>query len=184
MSVVPCRYQSSMTYFWLGTDVSDLLSLTSALTESQASLQEQTRALEERAIALRVFLEQGRQERGELAESLRSNLDSLIVPWLDRLSRALAGHPEAAYVEAIRETLRDVAGGLYDERGVNAHPLPAMTVREQEVLQLVRQGQTTDQIAAALHLSSSAVSFHRKNIRRKLGLHGKAQRLNSYVARR
>ena len=171
-----------MTYFWLGAEISDLLSLTAALQKSEESLQEQARALEERAVALRVILEQGRQERDELAKSIKANLESLVEPMLDRLARSLADRPESAYVEVIRQTLWDVAGLPGASQGlVSAAASPALTVREQEVLQLVRQGKTTSQIAQVLHLSASAVSFHRKNVRRKLGLTGRGQRLTSYL---
>lgn len=180
MSVVPCAFEGSITYFWLGTDVTDLLSATEALRDSQASLQGLARALEERAIALRVIVEQGRQERADLVESVRSNLERLLEPMLERLSRALSGRPESAYVDIVRETVRDLAAALSDERSTVPEESPSLTIREREVVQLIRQGKTTAQIAETLHLSAAAVSFHRKNVRRKLGLSGRGQTLRSF----
>jgi two-component system NarL family response regulator len=43
--------------------------------------------------------------------------------------------------------------------------------REREVLQLIAEGKSSPQIAAVLHISSSTVEAHRRNIMRKLDLH-------------
>lgn len=45
-----------------------------------------------------------------------------------------------------------------------------LTARQQEILRLIGQGFTSDQIAAALSISHWTVHFHRKNIRRQLGI--------------
>ena len=45
-----------------------------------------------------------------------------------------------------------------------------LTPREREIAGLIRVGRSTSEIAEALYISPSTVSFHRKNLRRKLGL--------------
>ena len=47
---------------------------------------------------------------------------------------------------------------------------------------MVRLGKTTAEIAAALHISQSAVSFHRANIRSKLGLPKGGPQLSTHLA--
>jgi DNA-binding NarL/FixJ family response regulator len=54
-----------------------------------------------------------------------------------------------------------------------AAPQPSaqdLTMRELEVLQMLRTGKTTKQIAFDLQLSARTVDIHRANIKRKLGL--------------
>lgn len=51
------------------------------------------------------------------------------------------------------------------------------TPQEIQVAGLVREGRRTKEIAALLNLSSHAVHFHRKNIRRKLGLESRRDNL-------
>ena len=46
----------------------------------------------------------------------------------------------------------------------------------------MRLGKTSDEIAEALHVSRSAVSFHRANIRRKLGLPKGGPRLSTHLS--
>ena len=48
--------------------------------------------------------------------------------------------------------------------------LDRLTPREREVLQLVAEGHTTKQIAAALHVSVKTVETHRKHLMDKLNL--------------
>lgn len=48
--------------------------------------------------------------------------------------------------------------------------LATLTVRELEVLELLKTGKTTKEIANALDLSARTVDLHRANVKRKLGL--------------
>jgi DNA-binding NarL/FixJ family response regulator len=52
--------------------------------------------------------------------------------------------------------------------GTGGEPL---TAREREVLKLIAEGNTNQEIADALHLSRKTVESHRANIMRKLDLH-------------
>lgn len=45
-----------------------------------------------------------------------------------------------------------------------------LTPRQQEIVRMIGQGRTTEDMAATLGLSPHTISFHRKNIRRQLGL--------------
>lgn len=54
--------------------------------------------------------------------------------------------------------------------------------REREVLQLVAEGRTSAEMARLLHISAKTVETHRRNIARKLGLHGTAE-LTKYAIR-
>jgi DNA-binding NarL/FixJ family response regulator len=50
-------------------------------------------------------------------------------------------------------------------------PLPALTPREREVVQLLAEGRSTKEVASHLDLSVKTAETHRSNIMRKLGLH-------------
>jgi two-component system response regulator NreC len=58
----------------------------------------------------------------------------------------------------------------------------ALTEREREVLALIGEGLTNEEIAGRLSLSVHTVQTHRSNIMEKLGLHNRAQ-LVTYAAR-
>jgi DNA-binding CsgD family transcriptional regulator len=64
-----------------------------------------------------------------------------------------------------------VVAGLRGGR-VAVHSVSScLSGREREVLQLVAEGQTSGEIAAALHLATRTVEQHRRRIMDKIGLH-------------
>lgn len=64
-------------------------------------------------------------------------------------------------------------------RNLAARPPPAaeaaLSVRELQVLELLRTGKTTKEIAQALRLSTRTVDIHRANMKKKLGLRNGAE---------
>jgi DNA-binding NarL/FixJ family response regulator len=58
-----------------------------------------------------------------------------------------------------------------------------LSSREREVLQLIAEGMSAKQIAAALNVSNKTVEFHKYRIMRKLGIHTIAQ-LTKYAVDR
>jgi DNA-binding NarL/FixJ family response regulator len=74
-----------------------------------------------------------------------------------------------------------MAGGIYYSAPVArqlarpSSPDNQLTVREQEVLRHLANGESNKQIARALDLSVRTVETHRLNIKRKLGIEGQAE---------
>jgi two-component system response regulator NreC len=58
-----------------------------------------------------------------------------------------------------------------------------LTLREQEVLELLAEGRTNDEIAEHLVISRHTVARHRENLMRKLGLHSRSE-LVKYAIRK
>lgn len=76
----------------------------------------------------------------------------------------------------VEEYLRRIGSG--DERS----SYDALTAREREVLQLIGEGRTNQEVAEKLGLSVHTVQSHRIHIMNKLGLHNRAQ-LVSYAVK-
>lgn len=77
----------------------------------------------------------------------------------------------------------DVAGvvtGALMGQGSAARPVAVLGARERQVLKLVAEGCTSNQIADMLGIAPSTVEVHRRNIMRKLGRHSVAA-LTRYV---
>lgn len=108
------------------------------------------------------------------------HVDRVLVEEAIRLG-ASAFVPKDADVDELRTAIGEVLrGGRYlsprlprrgrqdlegDRLGFNQ-----LTPRQQEIVRMIGRGRTTEEIAADLGLSAHTVNFHRKNIRRKLGL--------------
>lgn len=92
---------------------------------------------------------------------------------------AMRGEP-FLYPRAVRTIVRDFLEGA--SRG---DPLPQdpLTPREQEVVKLIAEGHTTDEIAGMLMISPHTVERHRSNVLDKLGLRNRVE-LARYAIRR
>ena len=92
---------------------------------------------------------------------------------------AMRGEP-FLYPGAVTALIRD-----YLNRGRNGDPLreDPLTPREQEVVKLIAESYSNQQIADALVISVKTVERHRANILEKLGMHDRVQ-LTRYAIRR
>lgn len=59
---------------------------------------------------------------------------------------------------------------LNEAPGTEPKEIPRLTRREKEILELIGQGYTTQQIAAELFISTHTVESHRKNLKEKFGV--------------
>jgi DNA-binding NarL/FixJ family response regulator len=91
---------------------------------------------------------------------------------------AMRGEP-FLYPSAVNALIRDVITRA-DERSEN---LELLTPRELEVLKLIAEGHTSNEIASALVLSIKTVESHRANILNKLGMRDRVD-LTRYAIRR
>ncbi|HEX8914186.1 MAG TPA: response regulator transcription factor [Humisphaera sp.] len=81
-----------------------------------------------------------------------------------RIRQAIAG--ETCVSDRVAGALvRKLTGGR-----VATSPEDGLGDRELEVLQLIGEGRSTRDVAAALHISTKTVEAHRENIKRKLNL--------------
>ncbi|HNR13999.1 MAG TPA: helix-turn-helix transcriptional regulator [Thermodesulfobacteriota bacterium] len=85
-----------------------------------------------------------------------------------------------ACLEMIRSHLESIASPLV-VAGLASHT--DFTSMEIQIIDLIKAGKTSKEIAAILNVSLSTVSFHRNNIRRKSGMVGKKSNLFSYLHR-
>jgi len=71
---------------------------------------------------------------------------------------------------AITDKMRDFLVRDGNMQAELVAPAPSLTIREQEIIQLLAEGKTNKEIAAALSISPKTVETHRSAIMRKLGL--------------
>jgi PAS domain S-box-containing protein len=110
------------------------------------------------------------REKETITGNIQDNLGRVLHPLLDQLQIS-ATEPQKAVLGVIRKRLGDVcreagvpvaAGGF----GLN------LTKRQILICEMIRDGMTSKEIAAALDCSVSTINNHRQNIRRKLKLSG------------
>lgn len=183
LTLLPCLVRGERTCFALGTDITEHETLRRAVEGSEELLRRQATALEDANTALRVILDQRNRDRADLERGIVRQAEEMILPLLETLRRRLGATPEVIYAEAAIQSLRELAEPL-------AEPLDALTSgearlskREREIASLIRAGRSSSEISQLLFMSPATVAFHRRNLRRKLGLGPRTPSLSAYLAR-
>ena len=134
--------------------------------------------LEEANIALKVLLKAHEAERLALEEKVVCNINELVRPHLEKLAAGQIGPRRRSLVDAIRNSLDDIASPLSRRFIIDNNRLSPV---ETKVANLIRQGRTTKEIAELMGVATSTVDFHRRNIRNKLGLTHKPINLETHL---
>jgi DNA-binding CsgD family transcriptional regulator len=128
--------------------------------------------------ALTALLEHREQENERHLAGLHTTLEQLVLAHVETLKGTTLTADQRVLVEVIEANLRNVAASFV--RQLDAWKLQ-LTPTEVQVADLVRLGKRTKEIARLLHVSPSAITFHRNNLRTKLGLTGRPINLVSYL---
>lgn len=146
--------------------------------ENITPIMEAQQKLEETNVALRVLLKQMNKEKQQIGEIVLTNVKELILPDINKLqSRKLQEH-DRILVENIDNNLKGIISPFLNQlTSINRY----LTPQEYRVASMVREGKTSKEIAEILGISDHAVDFHRKKIRKKLGLTATGSNLRSYL---
>ena len=148
------------------------------LKKKERELSQQKKMLEDSNIALRVLLEHRQRDRVRMEDNILANVRKLVKPYLEELRFQKLDERNRNLVEIIESRLEELTSPFLN-RLTSLHKL--LTPREIDVAVLVREGRTSKEIAELLTVSVSGVDFHRKKIRKKLGLANEKSNLRSYL---
>lgn len=144
--------------------------------EQELTLQAQS--LEEANTALKVLLRQREEDKHELEEKVVANVKQLVTPYLEKIAGTRLDARQRAFLEIIETHLNDIISPFLQKMSsLNL----LLTPMELQVASMVKAGRSTKEVADILSISTNAVDFHRKNIRKKLGLSNKKTNLRSYL---
>ena len=159
-------------------DITERKDAEQAALQSRLQSESQARRLEEANTALKVLLDQREEEKQRQAETVLGNMRRLVLPNLEKIRDTLTDPEQIALLEVAEYYLNQITSQFSARLSSDSYGL---TPREVEVANLARLGKTTSEIASLLHVSENAVVFHRQNIRKKLGIHGKKVNLVSFL---
>ena len=171
-------YEGEKAILGIVTDITERKHSEKVLQEKDKKLERQAKNLEEANVALKVLLEQREKEKIELKENILINIKKLIFPYIEKLQNKGQDDDSQVYVNIIKSNLEDLISPL---ASTLSSKYLAFTPTEIQVTDLIKQGKTSKEIAAMLNVSPQGVSFHRGNIRKKLGLLNKKINLKSYL---
>jgi len=170
----------SLTNEKLRQEIEERMQAEQALQKKERELKHQADNLENINTALKVLLEHRDEEKTRLEESILLNVKKLVMPYLDKLGGRAANDQRKTYLNIIKSNLEDLVSPFASSLSLRHLNL---TPTEMQIADLVRHGHTNKEIASHLNVSTDAVSFHRKNIRKKLGLTNRKTNLSSYLQR-
>jgi PAS domain S-box-containing protein len=171
-------YEGDSAILGIVTDITARKKAEKALQEKDKKLERQAKNLEEVNMALKVLLEQRDKEKADFKESLLINLNKLILPYIEKLENRKLGEESQTYVDIIKSNLKNLISPIANTL---SSKYIGLTPSEIQVANLINQGKTSKEIALILNVSPKAVSFHRGNIRKKLGLSNKKINLRTYL---
>lgn len=159
-------------------DITDRKVAETALQEKEKDLEHQARHLAKVNTALQVLLDHREGEKKKLEENVLTTLRKLVLPYVEKLEKGNLDGDSQTYVSIIKSNLADFLSPFLSTLSSRYADL---TPTEVEIADLIRQGKTSKDIASLLNVSCDTVSFHRTNIRKKLGLSHKKMNLRSYL---
>ncbi len=159
-------------------NITPIMQSQAALEKKEQELQQQALRLEESNVALKVLLEHRELDRRKLEETILVNVQQLVLPYVEKLLAANLKPRDHTLVEIVDERLKDIISPFMGRlSAINK----LLTPQEIQVASLIREGKTSKEISEILMLSVAAIDFHRKNLRKKLGLSRSGANLRSYL---
>ncbi len=159
-------------------DITERVEAAEMLRQKERELERKTHKLAQLNTALQVLVEQREQEISDIEKGVLNTFDRLIHPYLHDLFGTQLTDEQRTTLEIIESNVRKILSPLSKRLSHWQHRL---TPTEIKVVDLIRNGKRTKEIAELLHISGNAVSFHRKRIRKKLGLTGQKVNLVNYL---
>ncbi len=151
---------------------------TSELSRVNEKLKNKTINLEEANIALKVLLEKRGEDKIELEEKVLSNVKELTFPYIENLKMSRLDDRQMGLLGIIESNLNEIITPFLRKLSSKYSNL---TPKEIQVAGLVKEGKTSKEIAELLDSSKNAVEFHRRNLRKKLGIRNTKTNLSSYL---
>lgn len=137
-----------------------------------------SKSLEEANTALKVLLQYREEDKKALEEKVITNVKKLALPYIEKLKTLKLNESQLSCLMIVENHLKDIISPFL--RNLTTEHLN-FTPREIQITSLVKEGKTTKEITELLNISATAVDFHRKNIRMKLGIKNQKTNLRSFL---
>ena len=159
-------------------DITPLKLAEETIKHRERDLEAKSQGLEEANTALKVILRQREEDKRQLEEKVVANVQQMCSPYIEKLGSTRLDARQKAYLDIIGEQLNEIISPFLQKMSsLNL----VLTPTELQVASLVKAGRATKEIADILSVTTNAIDFHRKNIRKKLGLSNRKTNLRSYL---
>jgi PAS domain S-box-containing protein len=160
------------------TDISEQKRIEAALRVREQEIEKKSRKLEEMNTALKVLLDKREEDRRMLEETVLNNVSELIIPNLAELKSRKLSPSDLELLKIVESNIVKIVCP-FSQRLQSKHL--RLTQKEIQIANYIREAKSTKEIAEIMHISTGTVSFHRDNLRKKLGLGNKKINLKSHI---
>jgi PAS domain S-box-containing protein len=128
--------------------------------------------------AVKVVLKKNEEREREVEKRVLLRTKNMILPFVEKLSGSKLSELQRSYLTMIENNLNEIVAPFTSLESVNYYGL---TEKEVQVVDLIKRGKSTKEIAGSLKSSKRAIDFHRNNLRRKFGLSNQKANLRDYL---
>lgn len=130
--------------------------------------------IEKRNDLLTNLLRRTEEEKDELEKTIMGNMERYVKPSLDYLKR----HTNEKDVEFVEGLIKEI---MHPVTKKHSSILDNLTSREIQIVEFIKEGKTSKEIAEILSVTKKTVDFHRANIRKKLPIKDSKVNLRAYL---
>lgn len=156
----------------------DLKQSQSELISHKERLENLNSQLRDTNRALSIFAQNIEREREEVEKRIALKLRNLIMPMVERLRRDRGLSRYEEQLDMLVMQIEDLTSGFTMDSRIAA----VLSFTELRIASLIKNGVTTEEIARQMHISSSTVRTHRKNIRKKLKINNVQYSLRNFLS--
>ncbi|MBN1586747.1 MAG: PAS domain-containing protein [Candidatus Omnitrophica bacterium] len=168
-------------YIGVQTDITKRVEAETELNRHRNHLErlveERTRKLEEKNLALQEILSQIELEKKKIKDQVIENVDSVLMPLIHKLRSKLDAQ-DKKYTDVLQKNLEELTSTF----GASiTRKLYSLTPREIHICNMIRSGLSSKDMAQFFNVSLSTIENQRNTIRKKLGISKKKANLSSYL---
>ncbi len=142
------------------------------------NVKDRTADLEAMNTALKVLLNKRDDDKKEMEEKIFANHRQLISPLINNLKNSLTQKAQKDMIDILESELKNIISPFSRKL---SDPMVNLTPTEIKVAGLIKFGKSNKEIAEAQNSAIRTITYHRENIRKKLGLKNKKINLRSYL---
>jgi PAS domain S-box-containing protein len=146
--------------------------------ERTRELEIKTKNLEEMNIAMKVLLKKRAEDKKDIEDNVLTNVKELIAPFFKKIKETKLDNQQKTFLSIIESNLNEIISPFTRKMSLKYLNLTPTEIR---IVNLIRHGNSSKEIAELLNVSPRTVETHRKNIRRKIGLEGNRANLRSHL---
>ncbi len=158
-------------------DITEIKRYQQKLEEMNEKLKAERVALSEKNIALKEILTHIEEEKQQVSDNFRANINRVIMPIIKNL-RKRVNVTDREYFTLLERCLKDIASPFINKLELRVTKL---SPRELEICNMVKNGLSSKEIAGSLNISIHTVVKQRQRIRKKLGINNQGVNLITHL---